>query len=271
LLLRIGKLIEAVEGVPDRSGSADETVLQALVRTSTGLDNNVPPPPPGVHSGEKGNPSYSEMMARLVDMVKKDVDESKTEDRWSGFLAGLKDHQQKVDNLQGELHERLAELELEESRKITSDKLTEGFSYSQVSKGAAPTSVAKEVPKATQAELLNPGVVTGDASPALEQVSSGAEADVEDATGDDENTPQPSKLGKEFGKIKLGDYMACKNFIMANPDVVSEADSDALLMTAFNDAIDQKDNAVKLAVHQSLLLQYVRQIGRAGVEPFFKR
>ena len=73
------------------------------------------------------------MMAALVDQVKKEVDDSKTEDRLNGFIKELGVHKAKVEGLQKELLAKLAELEKEEKRHITSDDIHTGFDYSSVS------------------------------------------------------------------------------------------------------------------------------------------
>jgi cell division cycle protein 37 len=73
------------------------------------------------------------MMAALVDQVKKEVDESKAENRYEGYIVGVTSHRKKVEGLQNELFAKLDELEREEKRHITSDDLHTGFDYSNVS------------------------------------------------------------------------------------------------------------------------------------------
>jgi cell division cycle protein 37 len=72
------------------------------------------------------------MMASLVDQVKHEVDESKAENRYDGYITGIGEHRSKVEGLQKELHVKLAELEKEESRHITSDDIHTGFDFSNV-------------------------------------------------------------------------------------------------------------------------------------------
>jgi cell division cycle protein 37 len=77
--------------------------------------------------------------------------------------------------------------------------------------------------------------------------------------------------GKEFAKIKLGDYRACLQYINEHPDIVNERTQDALMIEAFNAQMKGQDAYAKGCVHQSLLIQYCRQLGRDGVGMFFKR
>jgi cell division cycle protein 37 len=77
-------------------------------------------------------PAYSKMMAALVDQVKQEVDKSKAENRLEAFITEIYGHKSKVDGLQKELLEKLAELEKEEKRHITSDDIHTGFDVSHV-------------------------------------------------------------------------------------------------------------------------------------------
>jgi len=78
-------------------------------------------------------PTYSRMMAALVDQVKKAVDESKAEDRFEAYIREVEEHRAKVQGLQKQLLEKLAELEKEERKHITSDDIHTGFDVSHVS------------------------------------------------------------------------------------------------------------------------------------------
>lgn len=60
-------------------------------------------------------------------------------------------------------------------------------------------------------------------------------------------------------------------FISQHPDVVAEKETDGLLVLAFRAAANGKDDLSRQCVHQALLLQYCRALGRDGVGMFFKR
>ncbi len=119
--------------------------------------------------------------------------------------------------------------------------------------------------------MLNPGAVKKDSLAEKDGgASSGAEADIEDETPE-EGDIQPTALGKEFAKIKPGDYRAYLQFIREHPAVLAERETDGLLVEAFNSQMDGKEKYARQCVHQALLLQYCRQLGPDGVGLFFKR
>jgi cell division cycle protein 37 len=195
-------------------------------------------------------------------------------------MNGVTVHLTKVQGLQQELLAKLAQLEKEEGSKITSDSIHTGFSTSHVAKPKAqekPKSSANGKPKTEAVELLNPNPSPRDALHREDTgISSGAEADVEDDSlvnqdEEDDSDIRPTPLGKEFARIKLGDYRASLQFISEHPEVVTERETDGLLVEAFNAAMKEKYAYAKTCVHQALLLQYCRQLGRDGVGLFFKR
>lgn len=285
LLQRIDNLLDSLQkhaqqaAVP--SQNPDEFMMNALMDCAgDGADDDEPPkPPPGVHT-QTEQPRYSVMMASLVDQVKKDAGD-KSQDWFDSYLKGIQGHKTKVTSLQTELIQKLAELEKEEGKKITSDSIHTGFSVSSVSKEQEkPKSAAKS--KSETVEVLNPGALKRDSLKRLDDAgqSSGAEADVEDEVKDpskiieddeDDENIEPTALGKAFAKIKMGDYKKCLQFISENRDVVKERETDGLLVEAFNAQMDGKPEYAKNCVHQALLLQYCRSLGRDGVGLFFKR
>lgn len=264
LLKRIDGLLAALKKHENSSRDPDELVFQALIESAGDPKEDQPPTPPeGVHTRDKEQPKYSQMMGALVDQVKKELEESKPLNRYQGFVTGVEGHKQKVLDLQQQLLERLAQLEKEETSKITSDSIHTGFDSSSVAE-------SKPKPKTseTTTELLNPGSASKDEVAA---VSSGAEADIEDGDGDDEESIKVSPLAKQFAKLKIGDYQACLQFITSNPNIVAEKKTDELLMEAFDAQLAGNDEYARQCVHQGLLLQYCRSLGRDGVALFFKR
>ncbi|KAI9736980.1 MAG: hsp90 co-chaperone Cdc37 [Cirrosporium novae-zelandiae] len=284
LLTRIDHLLDALKShEKDTQTNPDQLVFQALIESAGEFDDDQPPkPPPGVHSQTSEQPPYSKMMGTLVDQVKTEVDESESADRYQSYITGVKGHQKKVKDLQKQLLAKLAELEKEERSKITSESYHTGFDSSFVShaQGKEDTS-GKKKGKAETVEVLNPGALKRDTLKRQDTgVSSGAEADIEDAAepgpaaageDDDDADIEPTELGKQFGNIKIGDYRASLQFISQNPTILSERETDGLLVQAFNAQTAGKDELAKQSVHQALLLQYCRALGRDGVALFFKR
>lgn len=241
-------------------------------------DNDNPPPrPAGVHTQEKNLPTYSKMMAALVDQVKAKVEEEKADDRFKAYIDEVETHRVKIEDLQKQLLAELNSLEIEEGKKITSEGIHTGFDSSHVAKGIPqPKNTSTKKPDKVQAvEVLNPSSLA--ARDSLTRAdSSGADADVDEPTlaeadDDEEDEMHTSEIGKKFASIKSGDYRTSLQFISQNPEVVAEKETDGLLVLAFNSAIEGLDDFARQCVHQGLLLQYCRALGKDGVGLFFRR
>lgn len=280
LLRRIDTLLKELQSHEADATDRNAFLYQALISSAGDPDDDEPPKPSaGVHVNEE-QPRYSQMMGHLVDQVKKEADEANPENWFKAFVKGVEGHRRKVHGLQKGLNEKLSELEREESRKITSDSIHDGFNTSAVNK-----STPKEKEKATSSirgkaqskvvEVLNPAALKKDDLLRQEEAqSSGADADVEDGSGaldEDVERIEPTAAGREFGKIKMGDYTSCLRLISENKEVLAERNTDGLLIMAFH--AEEKGNSAlaKQYVHQALLLQYCRQLGPDGVRLFFKR
>ncbi|KAF2453970.1 Cdc37 N terminal kinase binding-domain-containing protein [Lineolata rhizophorae] len=274
LLLRIDRLLSALKAhavaAAEPNADADKVIFQALVEcadpTATGGDEP-PKPPEGVHHNVKEKVTYSKMMGALVDQVKREMGEQdkagKAEEGATTLervLKGVQGHKDKVTVLQGELLEKLAELEREEKRHITSDDIHTGFDVSHVAKEAekartaAPSS--SKPTTTTTTELLNPGAVPQPS----EQAPSAQDDDV-----------NASPTAKQFAAIPATDYQAQLAFISSHPDLLAERETDGLLVEAFQAQLDGDDGRARTCVHHALLIQYCRQLGRDGVGLFFKR
>lgn len=260
LLSRIDSLLNSLRQHENSSGDVEEVVFRAIMGFASNPAEDQPAAAPeGVHTNEKEQPKYSQMMSSLVDQVKKEFGESKPDNVFQAYIKGVGGHKDKVQGLQKELLQKLAELEKEEGSKITSDTLHTGFEASHVAKAAEAKGGTSAGEKQESVELLNPRAEKKDA---------GEEADDEE---DDEENPKASDLGKRFAMIKPGDYKTMLQFISEHPEVVAEKETDGLLVEAFNSQLQGKENYAWQCVHQGLLLQYCRSLGRDGVSLFFKR
>ncbi|GIK03349.1 hsp90 co-chaperone Cdc37 [Aspergillus viridinutans] len=259
LLSRIDKLLALLREHEGSSRDPEELVFQAVMESASNpAEDQAPAPPEGVHTHEKEQPKYSQMLSALVDQVKKEIGESSPDNRYQAYIKGVEGHQDKVQGLQKELLARLAQLEKEESSKITSDMLHTGFDTSYVSKskdkGKAPATA-----KAESVELLNPRAVQNEAPKADDN----EQVDPEDVKASD--------LAKKFARINRNDYRALLQFISEHPEIVAEKETDGLLVEAFNSQMEGNEEYARQCVHQGLLLQYCRSLGRDGISLFFKR
>jgi len=276
LLERINALLDALKKHHEEAQTkkADEIVFQCLIESAGDPAKDEPPKPPeGVYSHQQEQPRYSHMMGSLVDQVKKEVDEKKSADRYQDYVDGVFGHLTKVQNLQQDLLKKLAQLEKEASAKITSESIHDGFNVSSVNKLKDPTKSSahgKTSHQTEKVELLNPSAANTQpgGNHTEGRVSSGADADSEE---EDETNIKLSPEGKEFAKIKIGDYRKCLQYISEHPGIVNEHTQDALMIEAFNAQMKGQDTYARKCVHQSLLIQYCRQLGPDGVGLFFKR
>ncbi|KUI62873.1 Hsp90 co-chaperone Cdc37 [Cytospora mali] len=268
LIQRISSLLNSLKAhaADAESGKRNpgEIAFAAVMESAASLkrEDDIPPErPAGVHGSEEKLPTYSKMMATLLDQVNQAMEERKVkqEDRYAAMVAEIQDHLDKVTNLQKELLQKLDELENEDIRKITSESIHTGFDSSHISKSApsAPGDTKAE----SQVELLNPNF---NSSKPEEAGSSSKEAD------DDEEV-EASPAAKQFAQIKPGSYNESLAFLGKHPEILKEKETDGLLIMAFDAQLDGKDDYARQCVHQALLLQYCRSLGRDGVGLFFKR
>ncbi|MCJ1473113.1 hsp90 co-chaperone Cdc37 [Lambiella insularis] len=271
LLRRIDTLLTELRSHEAEAKDRNAFIYQALITSAGDPDDDEPPkPPPGVHTKDE-QPRYSQMMGHLVDQVKKEVDEAKPDKWFKAFVKSVDGHRKKVTGLQKELNTKLSELEKEESRKITSESIHDGFNASSVTKEKLTDKTATSTngkSKAEAVEVLNPASLKKDAFKRMDDAqSSGADADTEgvgDLDDDDEHI-EPSAMGKQFGKIKMGDYTACLQFISEHRQVLAERETDGLLIMGFHAEEKGESKLAKQYVHQALLLQYCRSLGGDGV------
>ncbi|CAM1505485.1 Fc.00g111220.m01.CDS01 [Cosmosporella sp. VM-42] len=260
LMKRISSLLASLRSYASEAATRNpaELAFKAVMESAGNPKDDQPPPrPEGVHSDEKELPTYSKMMATLLDQVNKALDEKKPENRYDAMVEEIQEHENKIQRLQTELEAKLAELQKEEGRKITSEGIHTGFDSSHVNKSTP----AEKKEEKTQVELLNPSFSSGSAS----EPSKGV------AKVDDDEEIEASPAAKKFGSIKANDYHASLQFLAQNPQILSEKETDGLLVMAFDAALEGKDDLSRQCVHQALLLQYCRALGKDGVGLFFKR
>ncbi|KAK4146264.1 uncharacterized protein C8A04DRAFT_25768 [Dichotomopilus funicola] len=276
LIQRISGLLTSLQAhaAEAKAGNPGEVAFRAVMESAAGLDPQADQPPPrpeGVHGSEEPLPSYTKMMATLLDQVNKALDEKKVEqgERYDGMVAEIGEHLKKVTDLQGELEKQLKELEKVEASKITSEGIHTGFDSSFVNKSAASTSSASAgaaSSSGSKPELLNPNFAGVNALPAA---SSSTGKDDDDDDDDDEVAASP--LATEFAKIKSTSYRDSHAFLSQHPEILTEKETDGLLILAFNAQLENRADYARNCVHQALLIQYCRALGRDGVALFFRR
>lgn len=271
LIKRITSLLNSLKAhandVENKTRSPGEIAFAAVMESAASLkpeDDTPPKRPAGVQGSEEPLPTYSKMMATLLDQVNQAMEEKKIEqeDRYQAMVVEITEHLAKVADLQKELLKKLNELEKEEGRKITSEGLRTGFDSSHVTKSSPSSSGAAGKKDDSKVELLNPNFSTHNA----EETGSASKS-----PADDDEEVEASPAAKKFAQIKTGDYSEALSFLSKHPEILSEKETDGLLIMAFDAQLDGKDEFARQCVHQALLLQYCRALGRDGVGLFFKR
>ncbi|CAI6088805.1 unnamed protein product [Clonostachys chloroleuca] len=260
---RISSLLAALRARSSEAADRNpgEVAFKAVMESvGDPKDDKPPPPPSGVYTGQEEQPSYSKMMMTLLDQVNQALNEKNPDDRYSAMVEEIEGHETKVKNLQKDLEKKLAELEREEGKKITSEGYHTGFDSSHVSKAAPVQPGEKKKEEPAQVELLNPNF----------QASGSSQGGTKAAIDDDEEI-EASPAGKKFAEFSSQDYTASARFLAENPQILSERETDGILVLAFDAALEGKDDLSRQYVHQALLLQYCRSLGRDGVGIFFKR
>ncbi|OAA67444.1 Hsp90 co-chaperone Cdc37 [Cordyceps fumosorosea ARSEF 2679] len=257
LLKRISALLAALQSRASEAtttGEPGQLAFQAVMESAgDAKDDALPPVPEGLRVDPNQPKTYSAMMAGLLDQVNKAMVAKQPDDRYTAMLEEIRVHETQVQTLIRESGDELAKLEQQERKKITSADIHTGFDSSFVNK--TPSAGGES----TKVELLNP-----DYDPSKAK-STGKDDD------DDDDDGQPSPLAEEFGKIQAGNYSASLEFLAKHREVLTERESDGLLMIAFDEALEGREESAQQYVHQALLLQYCRSLGRDGVALFFRR
>jgi cell division cycle protein 37 len=230
-------------------------------------DDTPPARPDGVHEKEEPLPSYTKMMMTVLDRVNEALKGKELEGmaRYHAIIGEVKKHVEEVEKLQENLVGKLEELEKEEKKKITSESYHTGFDSSHVAK---PTPEEKKAAASSSGpELLNPGYESSKrADPSTElEFKTAADAN------DDDEAVEASADAKAFARIKRGNYSESLGFLSKHPHIVAEKETDGLLVEAFDAALQGESQVSLQYVHQALLLQYCRALGRDGISLFFKR
>ncbi|EON98049.1 putative hsp90 co-chaperone cdc37 protein [Phaeoacremonium minimum UCRPA7] len=267
LMKRISSLLSSLQAHASDAETRNpgEVAFAAVMESASKMrpeDDQPPPRPAGIHEGEEALPTYSKMMATLLDQVNKSIDEKKvTQDkRYGAMIEEIQGHLDKVQGLQKDLIKKLGELEKEEGKKITSEGIHTGFDSSHVNKSTS-TSTSQQKKEEPKVELLNPNFSTSQEAPQAK------------GTGDDDDDGdmEASPTARQFANIKVGEYRDSLNFLSAHPEILTEKETDGLLVLAFDAQLEGKEDYARQCVHQALLLQYCRALGRDGVGLFFKR
>ncbi|CCJ31184.1 unnamed protein product [Pneumocystis jirovecii] len=211
----------------------------------------------------EGAVKYHVSIGTLIEQIKQSLNTLEGEERRTRFIQEFEKNTEKLQNLIIKATEDLEKLEEEGKEKITSEDIRIGFESSSITK----TPAKKEKKKIQTVEVLN--------KQALEEKNLEKTSLSENITNTEDETTEhiePSSAARDFSKLDSRDYHTLLKFISLHPEIVSdEQETDGLLIDAFNYQMQGNETLAKQCVHQGLLLQYCRQLGKDGVTLFFQR
>nr|XP_019008869.1 cell division cycle protein 37 [Kwoniella pini CBS 10737]OCF47650.1 cell division cycle protein 37 [Kwoniella pini CBS 10737] len=230
------------------------------------------------NTGSPNQPTYDMMISQLLQDVYREsawiVDGSqiakdgKVLDKNGGFIKERLDwHIKELNKRDLAVKAEIEKEEKEQSKKITSEGIHDGWSQSSVNKAQpSPLDDKPKIPKKKETtetiEVLNPkGVETSRQSPSTTSVE----------TDEDESFGPLTPSAKAFANIPLGAFEKSFAFIQKDSSVLTEATHDSLLAEAFDAERRGDKGLAQRCVHQSLLVNYCRQLGRDGVGLFFQK
>ena len=265
---------EVVAKVESATPSDVESILQGSLHSPL-LDK--PPVTPQ-------SPTYRAMIESLYSQMKKKIGNS--DDKCMLYIKELRGHLERLKEEGEKASAKYEQMQNEDSQKITSDDLHVGFDSSHIVKEKPKTlesyhtnkSKQKEKEKLQTIEVINNPGYAGKSSEIQAHKENGKQEKLDNKNDEEEEEEEeeeehiePSDLGREFGQIKAGDFAKAHEFISKHPEVVDERETDGLLIDAFRAAEQGELESSKQFVHQALLLQYCRALGRNGVGLFFQR
>lgn len=245
-------------------------------------------------TGHAKQPTYDEMMLHMLLKIWEECKEElgKTggvagEDKWTDALVkGLIKHEDGLKERSEECKKLAQKEEDDQKRKITSEDVKEGWSSSHINK-ITPTPLDDTKPKKTASsskniEVLNPGAAGGlpPLDPAKFPSSSTSNTGLAGSmppipatseSDDNEGIPDLTPSGRAFSQIPVREYRKSLEFIQSDPSVLAESTTDSLLGEAFEACLKGESARALQCVHQGLLIQYCRKLGRDGVRLFFDR
>ncbi|CDO94020.1 unnamed protein product [Kluyveromyces dobzhanskii CBS 2104] len=197
-------------------------------------------------SGENVDPDlppYNEMVLDLFEQLERNAkNDNKDPKDGSVIREELMKHRAKIAAVSKEADEKLKKLYIEKSMHISSEDIHTGFDKGFINakqEDAPIPDYAKNATATSEVALPKPKIQPIDYK-------------------DDFLKLAPET--KEFGSIKAGNYAEAKNFLLEHPQIFSEQQKDALMMSAFEHEIAGETEVSYQVIHQSELLGYLLEI-----------
>ncbi|AMD19008.1 HBR107Wp [Eremothecium sinecaudum] len=209
-------------------------------RTERGLGDSVDP----------DMPPYNEMVEDLFEQLEKNaIDEGKNPKDGAIIREMMQKHREKITRVTEEAKTKLQELYKEKELHISSEDVHTGFDRSIINKSSpSDNEVSKYMKPAEYAAISSGSNDIKLPPPRLDFIT----------FKDD-----PMALAPEtelFGDITAVDYKKSEEFLLQNLQILSEQQTDALMMKAFEYEMDGDSSKAYQVIHQAELMSYIREI-----------
>lgn len=256
----------------------------------------------GNKDGPNGPTPDDMILSLLLQIQQQDNVKGKTGDDLDQLLVSeLEGHKQKLAARQTQINFELEQMEKEDSKKITSDGIKEGWNSGYVAKAEPEPQPKKTAEKgkkkaATVIETLNSPSTASGSAPA--QAAAADDHDDDDDDDEEDEIPEADDVMRQFANLPScvpssiplsasalpSNFDAAKSLninafetalqflskhkILLNP---SNNTTDSLLLEAFNAQMASNSSLARRCVEKSLMIQYCNKLGPDGVNLFFRR
>ncbi|CBQ69875.1 related to Hsp90 co-chaperone Cdc37 [Sporisorium reilianum SRZ2] len=254
----------------------------------------------GNKDGPNGPTTDDMILSLLLQIQQQDNVKGKTGDDLDQLLVTeLEGHKQKLAARQTQIHFELEQMEKEDSKKITSDGIREGWNSGYVAK-AEPEPQPKSAAAADKGKKKAQTVIETLNSPSA-STSKAADADDDDDEeddDDDDNIAEADDVIRQFAdlpscvpssiplsastlpsnfdtakSLNVAAFETALQFLSKHKILLSANNNitDSLLLEAFNAQIASKAALARRCVEKALMIQYCNKLGPDGVNLFFRR
>ncbi|TKY88122.1 hypothetical protein EX895_002832 [Sporisorium graminicola] len=252
----------------------------------------------GNKDGPNGPTTDDMILSLLLQIQQQENIKGKTGDELDQLLVSeLEGHKAKLAARQTQIHFELEQMEKEDSKKITSDGIREGWNSGYVAK-AEPEPQPKPAAAADKGKKKEQTVIETLNSPSA---STSKAADTDDGDGEDDeddNIAEADDVMRQFANLpscvpssiplsasalpsnfdtakslNTAAFEAALQFLSKHKILLSANNNttDSLLLEAFNAQIASNASLARRCVEKALMIQYCNKLGPDGVNLFFRR
>ncbi|KAJ9475586.1 Hsp90 co-chaperone Cdc37 [Pseudozyma hubeiensis] len=254
----------------------------------------------GNKDGPNGPTADDMILSLLLQIQQHDNVKGKSgNDLDSALLSELQGHKQKLAARQTQINFELEQMEKEDSKKITSDGIKEGWSSGYVAKAEPepqPKPTAEKGKKKTEStiETLN-SPSTASAWTSAKPITANDDDEEDD---EEDEIPEADDVMRQFAdlppcvptsiplsastlpsnfdpakSLNISAFETALQFLSKHKILLSPNNNttDSLLLEAFNAQMASKTSLARRCVEKSLMIQYCQKLGPDGVNLFFRR